>query len=141
MKTGFLALETHPEHAGMVRVHILDKVPELSPQADGAEIRYVARFQDVEAGQMHVQNSMHGCLVNLEQRIYRQSLSEMIACVEADDLDHARVWIDPAIGESESQRIANLVQRRQSHHRQINLIWQSVGIAGLILLVITNLIL
>lgn len=139
MKTGFLTLETHPDHSGLVRVRIVDKMPTLSTQADGTEIRYVARFQDIEAGQMHVQNMMHRSLVNLEQRIYHRALAEMIACVEADELDHTRVWMDPAVEGSESHRIADLVVRHRRHQRRIDLIWQSVGIAGLILLLITGL--
>jgi hypothetical protein len=138
MKAGFLTLETHPEHSGLVRVRMRDHMPELTGQEDGTEIRYVARFQDLEAGQMHVQNTMHHYLVDLENRIYRKDLSEMIACVEADELDHTRVWVDPAISEKESKHIKALVLRLRKRHKTVDLIWQAVGVTGLILLLITG---
>jgi len=139
MKTGFLTLETHPDHNDLVRVHIQEKKPELSNQEDGREIRYVARFHDIETAQMHVQNMMHSSLVNLEYRIYRKSLAEMIACVEADELEHARVWIDPGISEVEFGRIQSLVEKNRSYHKLIHMIWQAVGITGIILLLVTGL--
>jgi hypothetical protein len=139
MKTGFLTLSTHPEHPGLVRTRIQDKPPELIPLDDGSEIRYVARFDDVEAGQMHVQNVMHGALVDLENRIYRKSLAEMIACVEADGLEHSRIWIDPELSSDELARIDGLTQRRQTARRRIDRIWQIVGIIGVVLLLIFSL--
>lgn len=139
MKTGFLTLETHPDHNDLVRVHMQEKKPEVSNQEDGREIRYVARFHDIETAQMHVQNMMHSSLVNLEYRIYRKSLAEMIACVEATELDHARVWMDPGISEAEFNRIESLVEHLRNRHKMIDLIWQTVGIAGLILLLVTGL--
>ena len=139
MKTGFLTLETHPEHSGLVRVRLRDVMPELTLQPDGTSIRYVARFDDVEAGQMHVQNAMHGRLVNMEKRIYRSNLGEIIACVEADDLEHARIWIDPEISVTEREHIETLAQRRRRRHRIVDRIWQTVGILGLLYLLIMGL--
>jgi hypothetical protein len=139
MKTGFLTLETHPEHSGMVRVRMRDIMPELTLQPDGTCIRYVARFDDVEAGQMHVQNAMHGRLVDVENRIYRSDLDEMIACVEADDLDHVRIWIDPEISGTEGERIESLARRLRRRHRVVDRIWQTVGILGLLYLLIMGL--
>lgn len=139
MKTGFLSLETHPEHSGLVRVAMRDTVPELTPQEDGSSIRYVARFEDVEASRMHIQNAMHGKLVNLEDRIYRSDLGEMIACVEADGLDHVRVWMDPTFSIAEVRRIDALVRRNRKRHRAVDLIWQTVGVIGLLFLLLTGL--
>ena len=139
MKSGFLTLETHADHAGLVRVKIWDQLPELKPQPDGSEIRYLARFRDIEAGRMHVQNMMHSSLVDLEDRVYRQKLDEMIACVEADNLDHSRVWIDPGLDQDEKNHIEQLVEKHHSEQKWVDLIWRGVGIAGIILLVITAL--
>jgi hypothetical protein len=139
MKTGFLTLLTHPGHHGLVRVKIWDQSPELTTQPDGSEIRYLARFRDIEAGRMHVQNAMHGSLVDVEDRIYRQDLDEMIACVEADYLEHSRIWIDPALDQQTTAHIAELVEQHQTEQKWVDLIWRGVGIAGIILLVITAL--
>lgn len=139
MKPGFLTLLTHPDHAGLVRVVIQEKQPELTAQPDGTEIRYAAKFKDVEAARMHVQNMMHRSLVNLEDRVYRQGLDEMIACVEADILDHRRIWIDPRLNQASSNHIQSLIEKHKSDQKWSDLFWRGVGIAGIILLLITAL--
>jgi hypothetical protein len=139
MKSGFLSLETHFNHRDLVRVRMWEKMPDLAKPDDETQIRYLARFQDIEAAQMHVQNMMHGALVNLEQRIYEKPLVEMIACVEADELDHARVWLDPAINQDELAHIESLVNRHKRHRKWVDLAWQAAGIAGLILLFLSGL--
>lgn len=139
MKTGFLTLITHSDHPGLVRARIRNKLPELKRQEDGSEIRYVARFKDIDAGLMHVQNVMHSALADLEHRIYRVSLPQMIACVEADDLDHARIWMDPALSAGELAEIDRLTKQRKSSRRRIDQIWQIVGWLGLLLLLLASL--
>ncbi len=139
MKTGYLTLLTHPDHTGLVRARIEDDLPELKPLDDGSEIRYVARFNDVEAALMHVQNAMHGALTDLENRIYRKPLTAMIACVEADILDHARIWIDPGLGEEMNRRIARETRRRVARQRRIDRIWQALGLFALLLLLLNSL--
>ncbi len=139
MKTGFLSLITHPQHPDLVRVRIDDELPELKPLADGSAIRYLARFMDSEAGLMHVQNAMHSALVDLENRIYRKPLTKMIACVEAEDLDHERIWIDPEIPAGDRSLIDTLTRQRKAAHRRVDRIWQTVGILGLLLLLLSSL--
>lgn len=139
MKTGFLTLITHSDHPGLVRARIRNKLPELKRQEDGSEIRYVARFKDIDAGLMHVQNVMHSALADLEHRIYRVSLPRMIACVEADDLDHARIWMDPALSAEELAEIDRLTRQRKASQRRIDRIWQIVGWLGLLLLLLASL--
>ena len=139
MKTGFLSLITHPDHPGMVRVRVDEVLPELKPQEDGSEIRYLARFKDGEAGLMHVQNVMHAALLDLENRIYRKPQSKMIACVEADNLDHERIWIDPDIPAEERKEIDKLTRQRKAALRRTDRIWQVVGFLGLLLLLLTSL--
>lgn len=138
MNSGYLTLITHPEHPGLVSAHIHDNQPKLTQQEDGSDIRYIARFRDIEAALMHVQNAMHTALVDLEDRIYRKSLAEMIACVEADDLDHERVWIDPRLDAEELARINSSTQRLIASHRRSDRIWQIVGVLGLLLLLLTS---
>ncbi len=139
MKTGFLTLITHPDHQGLVRVKVHDTLPEIKKQEDGSEIRYVARFKDIDAGVMHVQNVMHAALVDLENRIYRGSLPQIIATVEADYLDHSRIWMDPALSEDNLQEIDELIKQQKASQRRTNRIWQLVGWLGLLLLVLTSL--
>jgi hypothetical protein len=73
MKTGYLYLQTHPDHPGMVRFLTRDTMPDTDPASDShaPAIRYVARFSDIEAAQMHVQNSLHRQLVDIDTHMYR----------------------------------------------------------------------
>jgi hypothetical protein len=139
MKTGFLTLTTHPDHPGLVRAQVRDELPEVSTQQDGSEIRYIARFSDGEAALMHVQNSMHAYLEVLESRIYRRSLGQMIACVEADGLEHKRIWMDPTLDEKSLQQIAHETQKRARARRRGERVWQIVGYLALLLLILSSL--
>jgi hypothetical protein len=139
MKTGFLSLITHPEHPGLVRASVHTDLPELKRKTDGSEIRYLARFRDSEAGLMHVQNAMHAALVNRDLRIYRKSLAKMIACVEADGLDHERIWIDPKIPNEELEEIVTETRLRKVSQRRFDLFWRIIGYLALLLLLLTSL--
>jgi hypothetical protein len=139
MKSGYLTLTTHRGHPGLVRARIQDTLPNLERQEDGSDIRYMARFKDTEAALMHVQNAMHTALIDLEDRIYRKPLIEMIACVEADILDHERVWIDPELDEKECGQIESLTKQRVKWHQRTDRIWQGVGFLALLLLLLTSL--
>jgi hypothetical protein len=140
VKTGFLTLITHPAHPGLVSARIFEEPPELVTLEDGSDIRYVARFKDGEAALMHVQNSMHAKLVDLENRIYRNSLINMIATVEADGLDHQQVWIDPAISTEDLRQIDALTRKKRVSIRRIDRIWQIAGFLGLLLLLLVSLL-
>lgn len=139
MNSGFLSLITHPDYPGLVRTQIQDSLPELTSREDGSEIRYLARFQDIDAALMHVQNMMRAALVDLENRIYRKPLEEMIACVEADALEHSRVWIDPALTAEEQAHIDTMTEQLKSSRRRIDRIWQVVGLLGVLLLLLLSL--
>jgi hypothetical protein len=139
MKTGFLTLITHSEHPGLVRAQLRDELPELKSQQDGGEIRYVARFRDGEAGLMHVQNAMHSHLEDLENRIYQTPLGQMIACVEADGLEHERVWMDPALDEEELRQIDREVKKRKTRRKRGERAWQIAGYLALLLLLLSSL--
>ena len=139
MKSGFLSLITHPEYPGLVSAQIQDSLPELIPREDGGEIRYLARFDDIDTALMHVHNRMHRALVNLESRIYRKSLEEMIACAEAIALEHSRVWIDPRLTSEQQAHIGAMTEQLKSSRRRIDRIWQFAGLLGVLLLLLLSL--
>lgn len=139
MKSGFLSLQTHPDHPGLVRVTAHDIQPELATPDGQTSFRYVARFEDIEAGEMHLHNCMRRRLVDLDNRIYRGELEYMIACVEAENLDHVRVWLDPAIADATSQRIEQLISRMRANSRRYDRIWQAIGIAAILMLLLSTL--
>ncbi|MCU7930905.1 MAG: hypothetical protein KZQ90_08895 [Candidatus Thiodiazotropha sp. (ex Codakia rugifera)] len=127
MKTGYLTLETHPEHQGLVRVLIKDELPSTQAASPGSAVRYIVRFNDIEAGQMHLHNVLHNALIDLDNHIYRADLKQMIAAVEADDLSHKRVWIDPSLSDREKEAIDAQTAKLKLRHKRRNTIWLLVG--------------
>ncbi|MES9991595.1 MAG: hypothetical protein ABW098_06540 [Candidatus Thiodiazotropha sp.] len=127
MKTGYLTLETHPEHQGMVRVHVKDELPNTQDGSYGSHVRYIARFNDIEAGQMHLHNMMHTHLVDLDNHIYRIELNQAIAAIEADDLNHTRVWMDPSLSDDDRSLIDQQTNRFRLRHKRWNRFWMIVG--------------
>ncbi|WP_316365521.1 hypothetical protein [Candidatus Thiodiazotropha sp. CDECU1] len=127
MKTGYLTLETHPEHQDFVRVLVKDELPNTQAATHGSQIRYIARFNDIDAGQMHLHNMLHNNLVDLDNHIYRIELNKAIAAVEADDLNHTRVWIDPELDETDRSLIDDQTTKFKLRHKRWNRIWLIVG--------------
>ncbi|MEW8027646.1 MAG: hypothetical protein AB2792_09545 [Candidatus Thiodiazotropha sp.] len=132
MKTGYLTLETHTEHLDLVRVMVKDELPNTQEASHGSQIRYIARFNDIDAGQMHLHNMLHNNLVDLDNHIYRIDLNQAIAAIEADDLNHARVWIDPSLDENDRSVIDTQTAKFKLRHKKWNRFWLIVGAAFVI---------
>lgn len=139
MKSGFLCLQTHRDHPGLVRILCLEKLPELTSRNEPARIRYVARFRDLEAGQMHLHQMIRRGLTDLENRIYRGRLEVMAADLESIELEHRRIWIDPSLSKAQLEEIAYRSSRLMKRKRYRHLAWQSVGAAGILLLLLNAL--
>lgn len=131
---GYLYLQTHPEHPGLVRFLAAARPPDPDRSEGGSKIRYIAHFNDIGAARMHVQNALHGRLVDLDARMYRTSLAQAIAVVEADNLKHERIWIDPGLDREEVQTLDRLTAYRRKRLRSYDRFWQGVGIFFLIYL-------
>ncbi|MCU7801612.1 MAG: hypothetical protein KZQ96_00325 [Candidatus Thiodiazotropha sp. (ex Lucinoma borealis)] len=127
MKTGYITLETHPDHTGLVRVLTYDELPGTQAANQGSAVRYIARFDDIDAGQMHLHNELHNALVDLDNHIYRADLKRMIAAVESDELHHKQVWIDPSLSDSEKEAINTQAAKLKLRHKRWNTIWLIVG--------------
>jgi hypothetical protein len=127
MKTGYLVLETHPEHQGLVRILMKDELPNTQAASPGSQIRYIARFNDIDAGQMHLHNMLHNDLVDLDNHIYRIGLEQAIAAIEADELNHARVWIDPSLSDNDRSLIDKQTIKFKLRHKRWNIFWLAVG--------------
>ncbi|MES9852478.1 MAG: hypothetical protein ABW170_11675 [Candidatus Thiodiazotropha sp. L084R] len=127
MKTGYLVLETHPDHKGMIRARIRDELPNTQDSDEGSTIRYIARFDDIEAALMHLHTELNHQLVDLDSRLYKADLRNAISAIESDQLRHEQVWIDPSINEQDRAEIeAHTAQLKKRHNFQ-NRIWMIVG--------------
>lgn len=138
MKTGYLVLETHPEHSGLIRTRITDELPNTQDSVQGSVIRYIARFDDIEAGLMHLHNQLHHYLIDLDNRLYQTNITEAISAIESDELQHRQVWIDPSIDAQERAAIEAQTTNLKNRHNIQNQIWLSVGIFFVFLLFILS---
>ncbi|MCP3869403.1 MAG: hypothetical protein GY703_15130 [Gammaproteobacteria bacterium] len=136
MKTGYLRLETHPEHPGLVRFLISDDAPDPTSGQSGNTIRYIARFNDIEAALMHVQNALHRSLMDVDNRLYRVDLPEAIAVVEADELRHKRIWMDATLSDDELQQTRCLTELHKSRKRRWDKVWKGIGYLFVVLIVL-----
>jgi hypothetical protein len=138
MRAGYLTLETHPAHPGLVRLRGLEAAPPTPapPPADGdaPTLRFAARFSDLDAALMHFHSGLRRALVDLDGRLYRAPLGDAVAVAEAIELPHRRVFIDPAL--AHDQRLANTVETLHRRHRRWDRFFNAVGIAALVLLAI-----
>lgn len=134
MMAGFLCLHVAPDHPGIVRVVVSDAAPEGLPAPADGSLVYVARFRDVDAARMHAHESLRRGLVDVEQRLYRADVVQAVAAVEADDLGHQRVWIEPSLVHDQGRQIAalkkSILRRRERRDR----VWRTVGALGILLL-------
>ena len=135
MQAGYLAIETHQDRPGLVRVIVCDTQPGTgSLTHQPRRIRYVARFNDVETALMHTHESLKRRLIDPDTRLYRASLEQAIASVESIDLRHQRTHIDPDLSEQQLQEIQTIVEAQQSRQRRRNQLFQTMGYIGIALL-------
>ena len=131
MQSGYLLLETRPEHPQLVQVRRADELPARpSPQ-----LKFAARFQDIDAALMHFHEGLRRRLVDLDAHLYRTELTDAVAVAEAIELPHRRVHIDAAL--ANDPRLTAAIERLHQKHRRWQRIFNGVGIAALVLLLLT----
>ncbi len=137
MDQGYLYLETRPEQPGTVRLHHSDTPPARHGAGYANGIRYVARFSNGLVAQMHVHNTLKRKLLDLNTRVYQVELAEAIAAIEAEDLKHTRVWIDPALDTAVLQQIDIFMLANQQHQQRTDRLFKIAGGIGIALLLFT----
>jgi hypothetical protein len=140
MKTGHLIFITHPRHLGMLRVLTQDTPPNTQESDDGSQIRYIARFTDIDAAQMHLHERLRHTVVDVDAHLYHADLLLGISAVESDILDHQRVWIDPELSEHETAAIRQQTQVFVRRNRLWDRLWTFVGGLFLVLFILLNLL-
>ncbi|MEZ5594020.1 MAG: hypothetical protein R3F53_26310 [Gammaproteobacteria bacterium] len=81
--------------------------PDHAPAPEA--IRYIARFRDIDAARMHFHNALSRTLVDIDSGLYRVPLADAIATIEASDLRHERIWLDPDLPASTLQQVQALI--------------------------------
>lgn len=133
MNSGYLYLETHTAHPGLVRCLILDRMPSTEGKS-GTAVRYIARFSDIEAAQMHFQNSLRRTLVDIDNHLYRADLATAVAAIEADDLRHEKIWMDDGV---DSEEVRALTESFNAKRQRRDAAWRLVGMVALVLLLLS----
>jgi hypothetical protein len=131
---GYIYLTTYADKPGQIRVLTQEDEPVPEQSADHASIRYIAKFKNAHIAYMHVHNTLKKHLQDIDTRFYKVGLPEAIAAVECEDLAHERVWIDPALTESELQQLDQQTATLQTRHQRVDKIYLFVGGLGLLLL-------
>ncbi len=134
MNAGFLCLETSASHPGLVRLRKVASAPPPPTAGTDPAVRLVVRFNDLEAARMHAHNALRRRLVDADAGTYRATLEEAVAGIEAIDLSHRRVYLDPQIDAASRAAIEAGVQRRRRRMARADLLWQIAGGLGIGLL-------
>lgn len=140
MDIGFLYLESSRSHPGMVRVltTLGDAPNPASPEGDDADpaIRYIARFNDIDAARLHTFSALRRGLVDIDNSLFRVDLIDAIAAADSVALPHRRIYLDPDLGVEAIATIEDKMARRRRHRLVVDQIWRLVGWLGLAWLVL-----
>lgn len=135
MQVGYLAVETHHDRPGLVRLFVSARAIDPEPTVHATRrVRYVARFNDSEAALMHAHELLRRRLVDVDAGLYRAPCEQAIAAVESIGLSHRRIYLDPDLDAATRTTIEQAVERLSAARRRRDLAFDYVGYAGLALL-------
>ena len=120
----------------MVRLVTSSRRPQSSAGKAGGEIRYIARFRNPTLAKMHVHEELRRLLVDIDGGLYRTSLTHAIASIEAVELEHERVWVDPDISEDELEEVELDADHQHAEHHRNDQIWAWVAAVAIALLAV-----
>jgi hypothetical protein len=132
MREGYLLVETNPAHPGKVRLRGIDDPPEGTAVGVDPNLRFIARFHDLDAALMHFHAGLSRRLLDVNERIYRADPVEAVSVADAIELPHRRIYLDPAL--DRDGQLTAAIQRLHRRHRRWKRFFNGVGIAAVILL-------
>jgi hypothetical protein len=101
---------------------------------DKPQIRYAALFNDLNVALMHAHTALRRGLIDIDAQLYRANPARAVAAIDAIDLSHRRVYLDPELAADPA--LDAEIGRRRRMRRRIDRIWNGVGIAAILLLII-----
>lgn len=131
MQPGYLLLEQPDAGRNLVRL----SSAAVLPPAPGAALRFAAHFQDLEAALMHFHEGVRRHIVDVDERLYRTDIINAVAVADAIELPHRRAYIDPTLAAEPA--LESTIASLHARHRRWARVFNGVGIAALILLVLT----
>jgi len=138
MREGYVYLETHPGHPGLVRLLVSEARPAMRGQT--GVVRYIAHFKDMSTGKMHAHLAMRRQLVDVNRNLYRIALPDAMAAIEAQSIQHVRNWLDPELDEPSLRRLEARVEALRRRHRRVEEACRYVGIGAIMLLALMTLL-
>jgi hypothetical protein len=75
-------------------------------------------------------------MVDAETGLYRVDPLTAVAAVDAIDLSHRTIYLDPRI--AADPRLTAGIEQRRLRHRMVGRIWTGVGILAIILLILLS---
>jgi hypothetical protein len=130
---GYLAVETHRNRPGLVRIVLTRELPAEQPDDAETRLRYAARFNDGDAALMHTHEILKRRLLDPDSRLYRVPEARAIAAIESLGLSRRDVYFDPLMDEGARQAIDQLrqhlvVQRQRKEQVFTTLGYIAIGI-------------
>ena len=110
MDHGYLAVETHRNRPGLVRIVLTRELPAEQPDDAETRLRYAARFNDGDAALMHTHEILKRRLLDPDSRLYRVPEARAIAAIESLGLSHRDVYFDPLMDDGTRQAIDQLTR-------------------------------
>jgi hypothetical protein len=146
MEIGFLFLQTSPSHPGLVRILTTTAEAPKPASHDGSAadpaIRFVARFNDLDAARLHAFSALRRHLVDLDGGLFRVGIVDAIAAVDSISLPHRLFFLDPDLSAEEKSLLTARIARHRRRNRRADQAWRLVGwigIAWLVLLALSSL--
>lgn len=136
MGSGYVYLETHPDHPAHVRLLTHSKKPTLQHVSTGAKLRYIARFEDLFRGHQLVLGQLSRHIVNIDTGLFKIALFDAIAIIENTPLQAERLWLDPELKQSDLEQLRQKLDIKNQQLQNIDRRWKAVGLGfvGLLLL-------
>jgi len=141
VRSGYVYLETHRDHPGLVRLLASERPPDTGATDGETRVRYVAHFLDMDAAKMHAHEVLRRMLLDINTSLYRATLADAMAAIEADGLNHRRQWLDPSLDPAELERLNARAKSLRNRRRLSNLLWRIVGGIGIALLILYEIVL
>ena len=104
-------------------------------------IRYIARFNDCEAGLMHTHEILKRRLLDPDTHLYRVPMEQAIAAIESLGLRHRRIYLDSDFSADTKAHIEALTERYRDRRRYQTAFFQTLGYIGVGILLFNLLVL
>jgi hypothetical protein len=128
MTPGYIVIESHSQHPGLVRVANLACRPDPDPgQHHTTRLHVVVAFDDSEAGMLHLHESLKRRLVDADAHLYRTTPERAIAGLDAVELRHRVLYLDCDFTPEQRRHIADMTEACLRRRRRVRQAFDAVG--------------